>query len=96
MPTGYPLVKTTIVRRTGTAPDRFPACRNGLITFIQEDILNMSTWAEVHANFQAIDGRIPPYHCYGEEENRSYLMQSILEFHVKSGHEVPATLGEDG
>jgi hypothetical protein len=75
---------------------RFPVRRKGTITYDQADILNITSWAEIHAHFKPLDARILPYECYQEEELRPDWARSLLEFHLKDGVEIPDTLGEEG
>jgi hypothetical protein len=52
--------------------------------------------SDIHTHFLVIDHWIPPYDCYVEDENRPYQDDTLLEFRLVDGSEVPDTTGVEG
>jgi hypothetical protein len=59
-------------------------------------IPNMTTWAEIHTHFAEGDQRIPPFHCYIDEEKGPHLDNTLLAFRPKDGADVQDTTGAFG
>jgi hypothetical protein len=71
-------------------------CQKGAISFMFESISNIVSWPEIHAHYAEIDKRIPPLACYVQEAIGPYYPNTLLEFELTDGADVPDTLGEDG
>jgi hypothetical protein len=86
-------IMAEMTRQIVEVAGEFEIIRKREIKFIRERIPNMDTWAEIHTHFAEEDQRIPAFSCYIVEENRPYQDNTLLEFRLADGVDVPDTTG---
>jgi hypothetical protein len=89
-------VRAEVIRKPVEVAVEFVVIHQGKIRFIHENIPNMATWAEIHAQLAYEDRRIPPFSCYVDKENLPHYENTLLEFRLVGGMEIPDTTGAFG
>jgi hypothetical protein len=74
---------------------QFEIIRKGTITFRFERFFNLVSWQEIHEHYSQIDRRIPPFACCVQEGNRPYYSNTLLEFKLIDGIEIPDALTDE-
>jgi hypothetical protein len=62
--------------------------RKGYITYERFPTPNMKLRSEIHADFSALDPRIPPYEEYIDEDNRPYYNECLVFFRLRDDIEI--------
>jgi hypothetical protein len=89
-------IKAEVMRKQVEVAVEFEIIRILTVRFIDERIPNMATWAENHAHFAEDDQRIPPFSCSIDEENRPHYDNTLSQFRLADGVDVPDTAGARG